>query len=199
MTLAPLKSPPGTKSGPGVDPLFEEQARPLQTVTVPRVKKPAGQAVDPRNGERTTLPAVRLSRIALPKRSDGLKYDVRTQRMWKSLWDDQALSSVLTPADRELLIRWAQSVDDWIKALAEGRADPITEGRNDQPVASPWFAIAKQAMEIVVECEKQIGIGALNRARLGIAILAERTSLADLASRFPGGGGGPDEPDPRRG
>jgi hypothetical protein len=93
-----------------------------------------------------------------------------------------------------MVVRWAQSVDDWIKAIAEGRKDPITAGRNDQPVASPHFAIAKQAMDIVVECERQIGVGALNRARLGIAILAERASLADLAGRFDGGGS---EPDPR--
>jgi hypothetical protein len=119
--------------------------------------------------------------------------------MWKSLFDDQALSSVLSPVDRELVIRWAVSVDDWIKALEQARKVPITEGRNEQPVASPYFAIAKQAMDIVIECERQIGIGALNRARLGIAILAERASLAGLAARFPGEGGGTDEPDPRLG
>lgn len=114
--------------------------------------------------------------------------------MWKSLWDDERLAAALSPVDRELVIRWAQSVDDWIRAMDEGRRDPITEGRNEQPVASPWFAIAKQAMEVVAECEKQIGIGALNRARLGIALIAERSSLLDLAAKFPGGD---DEPDPR--
>jgi P27 family predicted phage terminase small subunit len=164
---------------------------------MPRAKKPAGQAIDRRNGERASLPAIPLARFALPKRSDGQKYDLRTQRMWKALFDDQALSSVLSPVDRELVVRWAQSVDDWIKALVEARKDPITAGRNDQPVASPHFAIAAQAMGVIVECERQIGIGALNRARLGIAILAEQASLADLASRFDGGGG--DEPDPRLG
>jgi P27 family predicted phage terminase small subunit len=114
--------------------------------------------------------------------------------MWKSLWDDERLAAALSPVDRELVIRWAQSVDDWIRAMDQGRADPITEGRNDQPVASPWFAIGKQAMEVVAECEKQIGIGALNRARLGIALIAERSSLLDLAAKFPGDAS---EPDPR--
>lgn len=163
-------------------------------VTVPRAKKLPGQAVDRRNGQQVALPAVSLARFGLPKRSDGLDYDLRTRRMWKSLWDDERLAAALSPVDRELVIRWAQSVDDWIKATAEGRKDPITEGRNDQPVASPWFAIAKQAMESVVECEKQIGIGALNRARLGIAILTEQKTLNDLNDGFPGGD---DEPDPR--
>lgn len=160
---------------------------------MPRPKKPPGQAVDKRNGERASLPAVPLSRFTLPRRSDGLDYDLRTRRMWKALFDDQALSSVLSPVDRELVIRWAQAVDDHLKALASARERPISKGSMGQEVASPHFAIAAQAMGVVVECERQIGIGALNRARLGIAILAERASLADLASRFDPGA----EPDPR--
>lgn len=163
---------------------------------MPRAKKPAGTAIDPRNGERASLPAVPLKRFTLPRRSDGLDYDLRTRRMWKALFDDVALSGVLSPVDRELVIRWAQAVDDWIKALEKARANPVTTGSMGQEVASPYYAIAAQAMGVVEKCEAQIGVGALNRARLGIAILAERASLADLAARFDGGGGG-GEPDPR--
>ena len=167
---------------------------------MPRAKKPAGTAVDRRNGEQASLPRVPLARFPLPRRSDGRDYDLRTRRMWKALFDDQALSQVLSPVDRELVVRWAQSVDDWIKALAAARETPIAKGSMGQEVASPQFAIAAQAMSVVVECERQIGVGALNRARLGIAILAQQASLADLASRFPGDGGGfGDEPDPRLG
>lgn len=162
---------------------------------MPRAKKPAGTAVDSRNGERASLPAVPLKRFTLPRRSDGLDYDARTKRMWTSLWADQALSSVLSPVDRELVIRWAQSVDDWIKALSSARAAPISTGSMGQEVESPHFKIAAQAMGVIERCEAQIGIGALNRARLGIAILAGKASLADLAARFDGGS----EPDPRLG
>jgi len=164
-------------------------------VTIPRAKKPAGTAIDRRNGERGSLPAVALERFPLPRRSDGLKYDLRTQRMWKALFDDAPLSSVLSPVDRELVIRWAQAVDDHLKALASAREEPISRGSMGQEVESPHFKIAAQAMGVIEKCEAQIGIGALNRARLGIAILAERASLADLASKFDGGGAG--EPDPR--
>jgi P27 family predicted phage terminase small subunit len=166
---------------------------------VPRVKKLPGQAVDPRNGQQVSLPAEALARFALPKRSDKLPYDLRTRRMWKALFDDKPLSAVLSPVDRELVIRWAQSVDDWIKALETARANPITTGSMEQDVASPYFAIAAQALAVAQACEAQIGIGALNRARLGIAILTEQASLADLAARFPGPAGGDDEPDPRLG
>jgi len=158
-------------------------------------------AVDPRNGARVVLPSVPLARFSLPKRSDGLAYDLRTRRMWGSLWADARLSSVLSPVDRELVIRWAQSVDDWLKALALGRASPVTTGSMGQDVASPYFAIAGQALAVAERCEAQIGVGALNRARLGIALLAEARSLVDLSAGFPGDGGGDSggEPDPRLG
>ena len=153
--------------------------------------------MDRRNGQQGSQnAAVPLGRFTLPRRSDALKYDVRTQRMWRALFDDTALSSVLSPVDRELVIRWAQAVDDWIKALSSARAKPISKGSMGQEVESPHFKIAAQAMSVVVECERQIGIGALNRTRLGLALLQERASLADLAGRFEGGGS---EPDPRLG
>ncbi len=115
--------------------------------------------------------------------------------MWKALWDDARLSSALSPVDRELVIRWAESVDEWLKALKLARASPIARGSMGQDVASPYFAIAAQALAAAVACEQQIGIGALNRTKLGYAMLAERSSLLDLAARFPGGGDS--EPDPR--
>lgn len=166
---------------------------------MPRAKKPAGTAVDRRNGERASLPVVPLKKFTLPARSDELPYDLRTRRMWTALWADPALTSVMSPVDRELVIRWAQAVDDHLKALTSARKDPISTGSMGQQVESPHFKIAAQAMSVIVECERQIGIGALNRARLGIAILTEQATLNSLNSGFPGDGGFGDEPDPRLG
>ena len=165
---------------------------------MPRARKPPGMAVDRRNGQRAELAAAELKRFALPRRSDGRPYDLRTRRVWSALWDDQALAAVLVPADRELLIRWAEAVDDGIKARAEAWSDPIARGSMGQEVESPYFKVAAAAVGLAERCEQQLGIGALSRARLGIAILAEQVSLADLAARFDGGGLG-DEPDPRLG
>jgi hypothetical protein len=154
--------------------------------------------VDSRNGARVTFAAVPLARFTLPKRSDGRPYDVRTRRMWVSLWADSRLSSVLSPVDRELVIRWAVSVDDWIKAREKALADPVAKGSMGQEVPAPWFSIAKQAEATVAECERQIGIGALNRARLGIALISEARGLAELSGAFPGKKGDDDD-DPRLG
>src|SRR6266567_7527780 len=126
---------------------------------MPRPKKLPGQAVDPRNGQQAALPAAPLLKFALPKRSDGLAYDLRSQRMWRALWDDVRLSSVLSPVDRELVIRWAQSADDWIKALESARENPVVKGSMGQQVKSPFFEIAAQALAVAVDCEKQIGVG----------------------------------------
>ena len=115
--------------------------------------------------------------------------------MWAALWDDERLAAALSPVDRELLIRWAQAVDDGIKAAAAAWADPIAKGSMGQAVESPYFGIASKAKAEAERCEAQIGIGALNRARLGIAILAEAKSLMDLSAAFDDD----DELDPRRG
>lgn len=119
--------------------------------------------------------------------------------MWGSLWGDERLAAALSPVDRELLVRWAQSVDDWIKATAAAWADPLAKGSMGQSVESPYFGIARNALAEATKCEQQIGIGALNRARLGIAILAEAKSLADLSAAFPGDAGPAGVADPRRG
>lgn len=164
---------------------------------MPRAKKLPGQAADPRNGQQLVLAAgERLAKFALPKRADGKPYDLRTRRLWSAYWADERLSAVTVPADREVLIRWAQSTDDAITALALAWAAPIAKGSMGQDVKSPYFDIANQALAEVARCERQLGIGPVNRSRLGFAIVAEARGLADLAAAYPGDA---NEPDPREG
>ena len=66
-----------------------------------------------------------------------------------------------------------------------------------QEVESPYYGIADKAIRTAQACEAQLGVGALNRARLGIAILQERSSLADLNAKYAGGGDSGEERDPR--
>jgi hypothetical protein len=164
---------------------------------MPRTKKAAGTAADPRNGRRAELQltSTGLARFPLPKRADGEAYDLRTRRMYAALWADP-VSSALSPVDRELVIRWAQSVDSWIKALARAAEDPLTTGSMGQEVKSPWFVIADQHLAVAVEAEKQIGVGALNRARLGLTITTAMRSLEDLNAMLDEGPQD-DDPDPR--
>lgn len=165
---------------------------------MPRTKKPAGTAADPRNGRRAELAVAGsgLAKFPLPKRDDGNAYDLRTRRMYAALWADP-VSSALSPVDRELVIRWATSVDSWIKALAQAGEDPLSTGSMGQEVPSPWFGIAKQHLDAAVEVEKQLGIGALNRARLGLTIATARLSIQELNASLDEGTN--DDPDPRLG
>jgi hypothetical protein len=169
---------------------------------MPRTKKAAGTAVDRRNGRSVTLEAAAggaLAKFPLPKRSDGLAYDVRSRRMYAALWADP-VSSALSLVDRELVIRWVESVDSWIKALISANEDPVTTGSMRQEVPSPWFAIAKQHLDAAVGVEQQLGVGALNRARLGLTIGQARKTLQELNADLDGeDDDDDDDDDPRLG
>jgi P27 family predicted phage terminase small subunit len=163
---------------------------------VPRAPKPMGTAVDSRNGAKTAVAGERLEKFVLPKRPAVLDpatgkrksppWRLETRKAWDALWDDEALSSVLTAADRPVLVRWADALDRAARSLELADADPIAKGSMGQSVESPHYGIADKALRVAAQCEQQIGVGGLNRSRLGITILAERRSLLDLAAAYPG-------------
>lgn len=166
---------------------------------MPRTKKAAGTAVDRRNGRRAEVAPSSLAEFALPRRADGPPWRLETKRAWSALWSDP-VASALTPVDRPVLLRWADSIDRAARHLELGDADPIAKGSMGQAVESPHYGIADKALKVAAQCEAQLGVGALNRARLGIALVAERASLADLNARVAGGvvaGEVVDDDDPR--
>lgn len=162
---------------------------------MPRTKKPAGQAVDRRNGRRADLkPAGQLER---PDPPEHLCDEARLQ--WEAYWEDTA-ASVQTPADRGVVLRWIDAVDRYLRTIGEADQEPLVTGSTGQLVENPLYKIADRALATVERAEKQLGIGALNRAGLGIAVIAEQRSLADMNARYGGGGGDDDqapEADPR--
>ena len=162
---------------------------------MPRTKKAAGTAVDRRNGRRTEVAASQLPKFALPKRTSGEPWRLETRKAWSALWLDP-VASALTPVDRPVLLRWADAVDRAAHSLERADANPIATGSMGQEVESPYYGIADKALRVAQACEAQLGVGALNRARLGIAILQERVSLADLNAKIMEGGGS-DDVDPR--
>src|ERR1700734_1321692 len=140
---------------------------------MPRTSKPAGTAVDRRNGRRTEIAASVLAKFALPKRTSGEPWLLETRKAWSSLWTDP-VATALTPVDRPVLLRWADAIDRASRSLELADADPISTGSMGQEVESPYYGIADKALRVAQACEAQLGVGALNRARLGIAILQER-------------------------
>jgi phage terminase small subunit len=141
-------------------------------------RKQPGQAVDKRNGRKITLRPRKLTRFDLP---EGLSE--RARAAWAAYWDDP-VSELATPADRPLLLRWAKLMDLYDQLITRALAEPEIRGSTGQKQASPFFALAMQHETAISRIEAQLGIGPKNRASLGIAVLSEQKSLADLNAEF---------------
>ena len=153
---------------------------------MPRTKKPAGTAVDPRNGRRADLVVVAGTRFEPPT---GLCAEA--MQAWDMYWDDR-VAQVQTPVDRAVLLRWVTEMDRYLRLLSAADQEPVVRGSMGQPVENPMYGTAYKALAAVQACEKQMGMGALNRSNLGIAVIAETKSLRDLNTRYGGGDdGGP--------
>lgn len=152
-------------------------------------------AVDKRNGRRADLAPV--GQLERPEAPGHLCEEAR--RQWDSYWEDTA-ATVQTPADRGVVLRWVDAVDRYLRTIGEADDMPLVKGSTGQMVENPLYKIADRALATVERAEKQLGIGALNRAGLGIAVIAEQRSLADMNARYGGGHGDDDqapEEDPR--
>jgi P27 family predicted phage terminase small subunit len=151
---------------------------------VPRTKKPAGTAVNPRNGRRADLVPVAGSRFDPPEGLCG-----EAEAAWDSYWND-SVASVMTPVDRAVLLRWIREMDRYLRLSAEADLQPSVRGSQGQPVENPLYGTAYKALAAVQACERQMGMGALNRSALGIAVITEQRSLQEMNSRYGGDGDG---------
>jgi P27 family predicted phage terminase small subunit len=164
---------------------------------VPRTKKAAGATVDRRNGRRADLTPIQGARIDSP---EGLTDEAAA--LWDAYWSD-TVATVATVVDRGLLLRWITEYDRYLRTVAEADKDPVTTGSQGQPIQNPLYKIAYRALEAAERCERQLGIGPLHRSALGIAVITERRSLADMNARYGGADGDGDRieaearPDPR--
>jgi len=149
---------------------------------MPRTKKPAGTAIDPRNGRRADLTVLVGARFDPP---EGLCDEALGA--WDAYWSD-GVASVQTPVDRAVLSRWVREMDRYLRLSAEADKQPSVRGSQGQPVENPLYGTAYKALAAVQACEKQMGMGALNRSALGIAVITERRSLADMNSKYGGSG-----------
>jgi hypothetical protein len=147
---------------------------------MPRTKKPAGTAADPRNGRRVELAtseAVRTPDIDLSS------FLPTTRGLWQAYWADVA-ASTQTPADLMWALVWIESVDDYWRKKAAADLEPIVEGSMGQSVANPLYAVANASLQAAERAAKQMGVGAKNRADLGVTLLQERVTLDSINARF---------------
>lgn len=163
---------------------------------MPRTKRPAGTTVDRRNGRRADLTPVAGGRLDPPP---GLSQPAL--ELWGAYWDD-SVSGVQTPVDRGVLTRWITEYDRYLRTIAEADKCPLVRGSTGQQVENPLYKIAYRALDAAERCERQMGVGPLHRSALGIAVITEQRSLADMNARYGGGdvdidASSPARPDPR--
>jgi hypothetical protein len=163
---------------------------------MPRTKKPAGTAVNPRNGRQVELES---TAVGAEPDIDRSKFEPMALAMWDSYWDD-AISSTQTPADIMVALNWIENYNDYRLHKAAADQEPLVEGSMGQIVANPLYAVANQALQAAERAAKQMGIGAKNRADLGVTIVQGKQALDELNRRYLGEEGADDDPDddPRR-
>lgn len=162
---------------------------------MPRTKKPAGAAVDSRNGRRVELAG---GAPAGPPDIDRDRFLPLALEMWDAYWDDGA-SVTQTPADVMFARIWIEGYDDYLRKKAEADERPLVKGSMGQQVANPLYSVAKDSLNQAIQAARQLGIGAKNRADLGITLLAEKQALDDINARYadPEGAGDVGDDDPR--
>ena len=158
---------------------------------MPPVKKAPGTAINKRNGTKAQL-------VATP----GMRFDPPADlcelalKQWDAYWDD-SVSTVHTITDRGLLLRWITNVDRYLRISAEADREPVTQNSQGR-VANPLYAIAFKIEASVKADEAQIGIGPKNRTALGIAVISQQKSLAEMNAQYRAEGNPVDDGDDPR-
>lgn len=152
-------------------------------------------AVDPRNGRRTELVAApALLVVELPNRD---AYEPRALEAWDQYWGDP-VAATQTPADLMMVYSWIDAYNDYLKHKSNADRRPLVRGSMGQQVANPLYQVAQTSLNLAMACARQLGIGARNRADLGIALLGEKKALDDINARYGGDQGQEDEDDDPR-
>lgn len=152
---------------------------------MPRTKKPAGQAADPRNGRRAELASV--ERGEAPLVPEGLNRPEAID-LWTHYWDD-VLSGLVQESEIALVTRWVRNVNRYMVLMDVADAEPMVEGSMGQKRENPAYGLALKLEASIRADEAQLGYGPKNRAALGLAVVEQKKSLADLNARYGGGHG----------
>jgi P27 family predicted phage terminase small subunit len=164
---------------------------------MPRSKKPAGTAVDRRNGQQAHAAVLVGAKVTRPPMPTKLRAEAK--RQWTAYWDD-AVAGIVQSAEVPLVVRWIKNLNRYLILLATADAEPLVSGSTGQLTAHPMYAVAFKLEASLRLDERQLGLGPKNRADLGLAVVTTGRSLAELNERYGGGDDDldvGDEPDPR--
>jgi hypothetical protein len=155
-------------------------------------RKPAGTAIDPRNGSKHELQVITYRPPILP---DSVKRTLHSEAIFR--WDqfvNSPVAKVLDEADHAIAIRWIEALNRSIRLSREADQSPLIAGSQGQEIANPLYRIADAQTKIAQDCERQLGIGPKNRADLGVTLVQGKPALDQMNAELTAV---PDEEDPR--
>lgn len=126
---------------------------------------------------KTTRSLEVVSRVNKPPMPRWLCAEV--QAAWQAFWSDP-VAGAMTPADTAVAIRWAKNSARRLKLIAEADREPLVSGSQGQARPNPLYRLAMLLEASIRADEQQLGVGPLNRLRLGLAVSESARSLADL-------------------
>jgi hypothetical protein len=101
------------------------------------------------------------------------------QDAWTAYWSDH-VSGATTGSDLALITRWARNLDRYYRLTAEADRNPVARGSKGQPIGSPLYQLVFKLEAAIERAEQQLGIGPLNRLKLGLIVSESYKTLADL-------------------
>ena len=128
---------------------------------------------------RTTTKSVGILKAAgvAPRIPKGLC--TPAQDAWRGYWGDVA-SGVMRGSDTVVALRWIANVDRYHRLIAEADREPIVVGSTGQPRGNPAYDLAYKVEASIKDDERQLGIGPLNRLRLGVALSETAKTLSQI-------------------
>lgn len=98
---------------------------------------------------------------------------------WDAYWTD-VIAGVLRPGDAPLVDRWVHNLDRYHRIMRLADKEPVVEGSTGQQKPNGLYDLAFKIEASIKQDEQQLGIGPLNRLRLGVKFAEGVKSLSDL-------------------
>lgn len=146
---------------------------------MPRHKKAAGTAVDPRNGRKAEL--LPQPRTEIPPLPRGFRRKATVER-WNAYWTD-VISGLVNESEEYIVVRWLTNIERYEMLLDKFDTKPEYAEFNEDGSfkglrTNPALQSAMKLEASIRADEAQLGFGPKNRAALGIAIVQQQASTA---------------------
>lgn len=92
-----------------------------------------------------------------------------TRETWEFLFQSE-LADIIQPLDGALLKHWITCIDERDRAMTKFRRERFVDGSRGQPRLSPAWKLVQDLSVEIRQAEQQLGIGGLNRFRLGVTM-----------------------------